>query len=136
MTYAEKLKDPRWQKMRLTILNRDEFRCVNCGDDDKTLNVHHLFYKKNCDPWDYPETSLITLCNNCHEYAGELDIKGFILEYVFRAYDYELLMRFISYQELIPNVSEYNGDVNAYYSDIIGHYYDPFKKIKLIFNHV
>lgn len=27
MTYAEKLKDPRWQKKRLRILERDAFAC-------------------------------------------------------------------------------------------------------------
>ncbi len=30
MTYAEQLKDPRWQKRRLEILQRDEWRCL-CG---------------------------------------------------------------------------------------------------------
>lgn len=42
--YSEKLKDPRWQKKRLEILNRDEFACRFCGDNKSTLNVHHISY--------------------------------------------------------------------------------------------
>lgn len=67
MTYSEKLKDPKWQKKRLEVMQRDEFRCVRCNDDSKTLNVHHQYYIKGRDPWDYPEMLLITLCEDCHE---------------------------------------------------------------------
>jgi 5-methylcytosine-specific restriction endonuclease McrA len=64
--YAEKLKDPRWQKKRLEILNRDEFKCAHCTDDKITLHVHHIEYKKGCDPWDYPNDNFLTLCTICH----------------------------------------------------------------------
>jgi len=67
MTYLEKLKDPRWQKRRLEIFNRDEFRCINCGDDEKTLNVDHKIYRKGFDPWEYPDEDLQTLCEDCHK---------------------------------------------------------------------
>lgn len=65
-TYSEKLKDPRWQKRRLEILNRDQFTCQTCRDDSTTLHVHHLEYFKG-DPWEVEDTYLITLCENCHE---------------------------------------------------------------------
>lgn len=65
-TYWEKLKDPRWQKKRLEILDRDGFSCVNCGDTTKTLNVHHGYYEKGRDPWDYADSTLHTLCEDCH----------------------------------------------------------------------
>lgn len=67
-TYFEKLKDPRWQKKRLEIFNRDEFRCITCGDKESTLNVHHLKYEKGFEPWDYDNKCLITLCESCHAY--------------------------------------------------------------------
>lgn len=67
MTYSEKLKDPRWQKKRLEILDRDKFTCRSCHDTTKTLHVHHLDYEKGLDPWDYPNRYLITLCEQCHE---------------------------------------------------------------------
>ena len=50
MTYKEKLLDPRWQKKRLEILNRDNFTCQCCGDDKKTLNIHHKYYNSNLYP--------------------------------------------------------------------------------------
>lgn len=67
MNYSDKLKDPRWQKKRLEIMQRDEFTCMICGDEETTLNVHHLYYEKDKNPWDYPDTALITLCEDCHE---------------------------------------------------------------------
>lgn len=66
-TYAEKLKDPRWQKKRLEILQRDEWACQKCFDSESTLVVHHRLYFPNAEPWDYPDDLLITLCENCHE---------------------------------------------------------------------
>ena len=66
--YFEKLKDPRWQKRRLEIMQRDGFSCVSCGSSTGTLNVHHCVpYRKNCNPWDYGNRELITLCEECHE---------------------------------------------------------------------
>src|SRR6266436_2180757 len=64
--YAQKLRDPRWQKKRLEIMQRDEFVCTACGDTESTLNVHHRFYQNGKDPWDYPDWSLVTLCESCH----------------------------------------------------------------------
>ena len=65
--YSEKFKDPRWQKRRLEILNRDEWACQKCFDDEETLHIHHIWYEKGKDPWDYPDECLITLCKTCHE---------------------------------------------------------------------
>ncbi len=67
-TYSEKLKDPRWQKKRLEILERDDWRCQACGDKKSTLNVHHTTYFPGCNPWGYPDVLLITLCDTCHSY--------------------------------------------------------------------
>ena len=68
MTYQEKLKDPRWQKKRLRILDRDQWACQRCGDKENTLHVHHKYYESNAiGPWDYPDVAYITLCDSCHE---------------------------------------------------------------------
>ena len=69
--YSEKLKHPLWQRKRLDILNRDGFKCRCCGDETRTLHVHHLKYARGRDPWDYPDSSLITLCEGCHEIEHE-----------------------------------------------------------------
>lgn len=64
--YAEKLKDPRWQKRRLEIMGRDEFTCQKCFDSQSTLMVHHRYYIWTREPWDYPDDLLVTLCGDCH----------------------------------------------------------------------
>ena len=67
MTYAEKLKDPRWQKKRLYILSRDNWTCCYCQDKETTLHVHHDYYEPNKAPWEADDESLLTLCEDCHE---------------------------------------------------------------------
>jgi hypothetical protein len=69
-TYAEKLRDPRWQKRRLEILNRDEFTCRSCGDSESTLHVHHRCYISGKEPWEYEDDYLVTLCEDCHKSEG------------------------------------------------------------------
>lgn len=69
--YSDKLKDPRWQKKRLEILERDNWTCKSCSTTEKTLNIHHLFYLKNIDPWDMPSGFLVTLCEDCHKEESE-----------------------------------------------------------------
>jgi 5-methylcytosine-specific restriction endonuclease McrA len=71
--YLEKLKDPRWQKLRLEVFERDKWTCQRCYDTESTLNVHHQYYKDNADPWDYPIEALVTLCENCHSEERVLD---------------------------------------------------------------
>lgn len=66
-SYSDKLKDPRWQKKRLEILERDGWMCKFCCDNESTLHVHHLVYSGK-DPWDADEDHLIALCEDCHEY--------------------------------------------------------------------
>lgn len=67
MKYAEKLKDPRWQKLRLEIFERDEWICQSCHDDENTLVVHHLSYEYGKEPWEYPLDNFMTLCQDCHD---------------------------------------------------------------------
>ena len=67
MNYSEKLKSPKWQKKRLEILQRDKFKCRACENEKETLNIHHISYDKNKEPWDYDNDNLITLCDECHK---------------------------------------------------------------------
>lgn len=66
LTYSEKLKDPRWQKKRLEILERDEWQCKICHTEKKTLHVHHKKYEYGKDPWEIDSDYLVTLCEDCH----------------------------------------------------------------------
>ena len=74
--YMAKLRDPRWQKHKNEVLERDEYTCTWCGaglNDGRNLQVHHGFYAKKYDnPWEYPKLSLFTLCEKCHEKAEKL----------------------------------------------------------------
>lgn len=74
MTYSEKLRNPLWQRKRLEIFQRDNFKCVSCGSGDKSIQVHHLVYRK-IDPWAYPDYLYQTLCEDCHATRGELTDK-------------------------------------------------------------
>lgn len=65
-SYTEKLKDPRWQKRRLEVLEAAGWACSECGVSDKTLHVHHGCYRKWADPWDYEDEQLHVLCVDCH----------------------------------------------------------------------
>ncbi len=72
--YGQRLLDPRWQKLRLKVFERDNYTCINCGDADSPLHCHHLRYFRNAEPWDYHEVMLVTLCDPCHEavHGGKL----------------------------------------------------------------
>lgn len=72
MGYADKLRDPRWQRRRLEVMGAADFRCRRCNSDEKFLNVHHKAYLRGRDPWDYPDQYLECLCEDCHEEATKV----------------------------------------------------------------
>lgn len=64
-TYAQKLADPRWQRKRNQVLERDNYTCKLCGDNSNTLHVHHIAYNHG-EPWEIDTRLLVTLCAPCH----------------------------------------------------------------------
>jgi len=65
--YSKKYLDPKWQKFRLQVFERDNFKCVRCNSSEHTLHAHHTFYHDvDADPWDYNLESVLTLCEYCH----------------------------------------------------------------------
>ncbi len=66
MKYSEQLKTPEWKAKRDAIVERDLHKCVRC-DAKKSLQVHHLYYRKTKNAWEYPNKALATLCRDCHE---------------------------------------------------------------------
>ena len=78
MTYSQKLRDPRWQKVRLQIFERDGWKCQQqgCGSRPETpLAVHHKRYERGREPWDYPLENFLTLCEKCHDKAHGINVK-------------------------------------------------------------
>jgi len=68
-TYRELLRDPRWQRKRLEVLQRADWACEECDDDSSNLQIHHHWYENGRDPWDYPDSAISCLCEDCHETA-------------------------------------------------------------------
>jgi len=66
--HSSMLRDPRWQKKRLEIMQRDNFQCVACLRKNKTLHVHHKKYIGK--PWEAKDNDLQTLCEYCHKALG------------------------------------------------------------------
>ena len=70
--YSNYWKDPRWQRFRLKVLEKDGFKCTNCGDAKSELHAHHLYYISKRKPWEYPEECVLTLCDDCHKVTHEV----------------------------------------------------------------
>jgi hypothetical protein len=71
MSYADLLKDRRWQKKRLEVLDAAELKCSSCGSVDPSvpLHVHHKIYVRGRMPWEYNVDELDALCDMCHKNA-------------------------------------------------------------------
>src|SRR4051812_27352238 len=110
------LRDPRWQKLRLEILQRDNFTCRKCKSKDKTLHVHHVAYFKDQEPWEYHPDFLLTFCFECHEEEASGEEKGVIATLCSLGYlqeDFYKLRCFIGHNEktftdILSNLREWN----------------------------
>lgn len=82
MIYKEALSHPKWQKKRLEIMSRDNWKCKGCGTEEETLHVHHKIYIKGRMPWEYDDDKLETYCLKCHEmiheFKNEYDKRNFL----------------------------------------------------------
>ena len=65
-SYAEQLRDPRWQKKRLEILEKRGAKCEDCGKTCR-VEVHHSWYDRGKEPWDYADQCFVVQCPDCHE---------------------------------------------------------------------
>jgi 5-methylcytosine-specific restriction endonuclease McrA len=65
--YRTYLGTVQWQRRREQALERDRFRCRNCGSEAR-LVVHHQSYEHLGDEW--PE-DLKVLCWDCHQWEHE-----------------------------------------------------------------
>lgn len=75
MDYAKLLRDPRWQKKRLKIMERDGFACRDTGEEDVELQVHHCWYAKG-GPWETPDEFLLTLTKEAHKERQKLEARA------------------------------------------------------------
>lgn len=86
--FWESYKHPHWQEKRLRIMERAGFKCESCArldakyesgyvNEDATLEVHHAYYERGKEVWEYPDDSLHCLCKKCHDdqYQFSLDVR-------------------------------------------------------------
>jgi hypothetical protein len=66
-SYADKLRDVRWQKKRLQVLDSSKWKCEHCHDSSNQLHVHHYWYEPGKSPWEYDDKCYAALCDKCHE---------------------------------------------------------------------
>lgn len=64
--YKKQLEHPLWTRKRHVILERDQHKCCLCGSEFN-LQVHHTQYRKGNKAWEYPNSTLVTLCKECHQ---------------------------------------------------------------------
>ena len=69
--YNNYLNSPEWREKRERVLERDNYRCRACEDEQAT-EVHHLTYNH---VGSEPLFELVSVCNFCHEMITKLDRK-------------------------------------------------------------
>jgi 5-methylcytosine-specific restriction endonuclease McrA len=109
-SYWQLLRDPRWQRMRLEVMERANFECEICGGADDTLNVHHKIYRKGAAPWEYQAHELQCLCEGCHETFHDLSQ---ILKETLAAFEISTFERVLGYARglrLLEDVQPWEQD--------------------------
>ena len=67
MNADSKWSHPKWLEKREELFKERGYRCQSCKTTDKTLTVHHGYYRFNAAVWDYENSSLWVLCWPCHK---------------------------------------------------------------------
>lgn len=95
MSYQGELEDPRWQRCRLEVMQRDHWECLRCGRADLPLTVHHRSYRGM--PWEVDPFELETLCKPCHarEHEGAVSLFRLrqMIEHAHKCRDYDAVWR-------------------------------------------
>jgi len=70
--YLSKIRGTSWRLIRLKALDRDQYKCQNCGEDKRIkLLVHHIDWQGkrrgiSSVKWNNRMSNLTTLCYKCH----------------------------------------------------------------------
>jgi hypothetical protein len=107
LNYYDKLKSPKWQKKRLETLEDRGFQCEWCGDEENQLHIHHPYYKKGADPWEYDIDELRCLCEKCHQEFHKEEKRFDDLANKLKSYNRDLLGHVMGYMAAI--IAEDNG---------------------------
>ena len=66
---CQRRDDMEYIKWRISVLNRDNYTCLNCGKhgDDTVLHVHHIKRYADNEELRTDVNNGITLCYECHK---------------------------------------------------------------------
>lgn len=64
--YKKQLKNPKWLRFAENMKELRKWKCEECGNVEKILHTHHKKYLKNRKPWQYNESLIQVLCEDCH----------------------------------------------------------------------
>ena len=127
--YREELLDPRWQKKKAEIFTRDKYACQVCGRKDITLHAHHRYYTTDTDPWDYPDSAIITLCevhHNTEHLVGKLLTIEDLIDVI---RDNNMMINMISQLSVLIEKSEtFESDLRLFLRDQVTKYFQKIRK--------
>ncbi len=64
--FIKQYQTKEWYDLSKRIKARDHNTCQMCGCNDKPVSVHHMHYGEDGSIFDVDDSSLITLCDDCH----------------------------------------------------------------------
>ena len=73
---ARVTRGPRWKALRLQALERDEWRCVQCGTR-KGLECDHIEPVRNRPDLAFKLSNLQILCGRCHARKTRIEVGHF-----------------------------------------------------------
>jgi 5-methylcytosine-specific restriction enzyme A len=69
------IQSPRWKRLRVEILRRDDFACVQCGKRGR-LEIDHIRPVRDAPELAYAPENLQTLCVSCHAAKTRAEVFG------------------------------------------------------------
>lgn len=99
--FLKQYQTKEWYNLSKRIKARDNNTCQLCGKNNVPLTVHHLHYGENGSILDVPDSSLITLCEECHRKQDyyRIDTEYIINELRTQYTDFEIFLMVVSLEE-------------------------------------
>lgn len=131
--YIQLLKSPKWQRKRLEILKRFNFKCFGCEKEDEELHVHHCWYEKGKKPWEYPDYCYLVLCSDCHKrwHRAKSEIDKLLNVSPDELYDTWVLLEHEVFTKSESNIYDIVREEGFYEIDLIANQYIETFKIEL-----
>ena len=108
VSYSDKLKENAWIRKREEVFKKYGKECCECFSSEN-LQVHHRYYRKGRDPWQYPIDAYAVLCKNCHEDIEDIKMDCEEIEGLDGTY--------LWYEEYNDGLDRYYDEINSYVDD-------------------